>query len=123
MRHAGTRLYAQQLAISPTTYCGTCGIPFVNLCISAVVRYPLIGATPAAVRPAPRVPAQVRFPMGGTLLSCDLLLFVTGTFRLGMYFLPVAVVLSGGVKQVTTLPWHFTPKGALFGPIYGIYVG
>ena len=28
----------------------------------------------------------------------------------------------GGVKQVTTLPWHFTPKGALFGPIYGIYV-
>ena len=22
-----------------------------------------------------------------------------------------------------TLPWHFTPKGALFGPIYGIYVG
>ena len=36
MRHAGTRLYAQQLAISPTTYCGTCGIPFVNLCISAV---------------------------------------------------------------------------------------
>ena len=27
------------------------------------------------------------------------------------------------VKQVTTLPWHFTPKGALFGPIYGIYVG
>ena len=27
------------------------------------------------------------------------------------------------VKQVTTLPWHFTPKGALFGPIYGIYEG
>ena len=27
------------------------------------------------------------------------------------------------VKQVTTLPWHFTPKRALFGPIYGIYVG
>ena len=27
------------------------------------------------------------------------------------------------LKQVTTLPWHFTPKGALFGPIYGIYVG
>ena len=26
-------------------------------------------------------------------------------------------------KQVTTLPWLFTPKGALFGPIYGIYVG
>ena len=57
------------------------------------------------------------------LLTCDLLLFVTATFLLGMYFLPVAVVLSGGVKQVTTLPWHFTPKGALFGPIYGIYVG
>ena len=61
--------------------------------------------------------------MGGNLLICDLLLFVTATFLLGMYFLPVAVVLSGGVKQVTTLPWHFTPKGALFGPIYGIYVG
>ena len=61
--------------------------------------------------------------MGGNLLNCDLLLFVTATFLLGMYFLPVAVVLSGGVKQVTTLPWHFTPKGALFGPIYGIYVG
>ena len=27
------------------------------------------------------------------------------------------------MKQVTTLPWHFTPKGALYGPIYGIYVG
>ena len=61
--------------------------------------------------------------MGGNLLTCDLMLFVTATFLLGMYFLPVAVVLSGGVKQVTTLPWHFTPKGALFGPIYGIYVG
>ena len=61
--------------------------------------------------------------MGGNLLTCDLLLFVTATFLLGMYFLPVAVVLSGGVKQVTTLPWHFTPKGALCGPIYGIYVG
>ena len=34
---------------------------------------------------------------------------------MGMYFLPVAVVLSGGVKQVTTLAWHFTPKGVLFG--------
>ena len=56
-------------------------------------------------------------------IPCNLLLFVTATFLLGMYFLPVAVVLSGGVKQVTTLPWHFTPKGALFGPIYGIYVG
>ena len=62
-------------------------------------------------------------PYGGNLLTCNLLLFVTATFLLGMYFLPVAVVLSGGVKQVTTLPWHFTPKGALFGPIYGIYVG
>ena len=29
----------------------------------------------------------------------------------------------GWVRQVTTLPWHFTPKGALFGPIYGICVG
>ena len=62
-------------------------------------------------------------PYGRGLLTCDFLLFVTATFLLGMYFLPVAVILSGGVKQVTTLPWHFTPKGALFGPIYGIYVG
>ena len=62
-------------------------------------------------------------PLTGNLLTCELLLFVTATFLLGMYFLPVAVLLSGGVKQVTTLPWHFTPKGALFGPIYGIYVG
>ena len=29
---------------------------------------------------------------------------VTATFLLGIYFLPVAVVLSGEVKQVTTLP-------------------
>ena len=42
----------------------------------------------------------------GILLTCRLLLFVTATLLLGMYFLPVAVVLSGGVKQVTTLPWH-----------------
>ena len=34
-----------------------------------------------------------------------------------------SLVVMGEVKQVTTLPWHFTPKGALFGPIYGIYVG
>ena len=61
--------------------------------------------------------------MAGNLLTCGLQLFVTATFLLGMYFLPVAVVLIGGVKQVTTLPWHFTPKGALCGPIYGIYVG
>ena len=27
------------------------------------------------------------------------------------------------VKQVTTLPWHITPKGTLYGPIYGIYMG
>ena len=27
------------------------------------------------------------------------------------------------VKQVETLPWHITPKGALYGPIYGIYMG
>ena len=32
------------------------------------------------------------------------LLFVTATFPLGIYLLPVAVVFSGGVKQVTTLP-------------------
>ena len=36
-------------------------------------------------------------------LTQYLLLFVTATFLLGMYSLPVAVVLSGGVEQVTTL--------------------
>ena len=35
MRHAGTRLCAQKLAISPTT----CGIPFVAFWISAVIRF------------------------------------------------------------------------------------
>ena len=59
----------------------------------------------------------------GILLTCHLLLFVTATFLLGAYFLPVAVVLSGGVKQVTTLPWHITPKGTLYSPIHGIYMG
>ena len=43
-------------------------------------------------------------PYGREFADCDLLLFVTATFLLGMYLLPVAVVLSGGVKQVTTLP-------------------
>ena len=44
-------------------------------------------------------------PCGGDyVLTQHLLLFVTATFLLGIYFLPVAVVLSGGVKQVTTLP-------------------
>ena len=38
------------------------------------------------------------------VLTQHLLLFVTSEFLLGIYFLPVAVVLSGGVKQVTTLP-------------------
>ena len=38
------------------------------------------------------------------VLTQHLLLFVTATFLLGIYFLPVTVVLSGGVKQVTTLP-------------------
>ena len=52
-----------------------------------------------------------------------LLLFVTATFFLGEYFLPVAVVWSRGVKQVTTLPQHITLKGSLYGPIYGIYMG
>ena len=59
----------------------------------------------------------------GILLTCDLLLIVTATFLLGIYFLPVAVVLTGGVKRFTTLPWHITPKGTLYGPIYGIYMG
>ena len=39
-----------------------------------------------------------------SVLTQHLLLFVTATFLLGIYFLSVAVVLSGGVKQVTTLP-------------------
>ena len=38
------------------------------------------------------------------MLTQHLLLFVTATFLLGIYFLPVAVILIGGVKQVTTLP-------------------
>ena len=33
-----------------------------------------------------------------------LLPLVTAMFLLGIYFLPVGIVLSGGVKQVTTLP-------------------
>ena len=27
------------------------------------------------------------------------------------------------LKQVTSLPWHITPKGTLYGPIYWIYMG
>ena len=38
-----------------------------------------------------------------SVLTLHLLLFVTATFLLGIYFLPLAVVLSGGVKRVTTL--------------------
>ena len=38
------------------------------------------------------------------VLTRSLLLFVTATLLLGIYFLPGAVVLSGGVKQVKTLP-------------------
>ena len=38
------------------------------------------------------------------MLTGHLLLFVTATFLLGIYLLPVAVVLTGGVKQFTTLP-------------------
>ena len=38
------------------------------------------------------------------VLTKYLLLFVTATFLLGIYFLPAAVVLSGGMKQVTTVP-------------------
>ena len=95
----------------------------MNFRILAVVRFPPIGATSAAVRPAPRLPCRFDSLWEGMLLTCHLLLFVTATFLLGSYFLPVAVVLSGGVKQVTTLPWHITPKGTLYGPIYGIYMG
>ena len=41
----------------------------------------------------------------GDILAFDALSgFVTATFFLGMHFLPVAVVLSGWVKQVTTVP-------------------
>ena len=38
------------------------------------------------------------------MLTQRLLLFVTATLLLGIYFLPVAVFLSGGVKQIITLP-------------------
>ena len=38
------------------------------------------------------------------MLTKYLLLFVTATFLLGIYFLPAAVVLSGGMKQITTVP-------------------
>ena len=112
MRHAGTRLCAQQLAISPTTYCGTCGT--CGITDQSYFSGRAAGAEIACVGsiPSRREAANLRF-----------LLFVTATFLLGMYFLPAAVVLSGGVKQVTTLPWHFTPQGAFYGPIYGIYVG
>ena len=41
--------------------------------------------------------------MGGNLLTCDLLLFVTATFLLGMYFLPVAVTNSSK-SQVSKFP-------------------
>ena len=44
--------------------------------------------------------------------------FVTPTSLLGMYFLAVALVLSRGVKQVTTLPEHIAPKKSLYDPIY-----
>ena len=58
-----------------------------------------------------------------SVLTQHLLLFVTAPFLFGIYLLPVAVVLSGWVKQVTTLPQHITLKGSLYGPIYGIYMG
>ena len=38
------------------------------------------------------------------MLTQHLLLFVTAPFLLGIYVLPLAAVLSGGLKQVTTLP-------------------
>ena len=38
------------------------------------------------------------------MLTQYLRLFVTATFLLGTYFLPVAVFLSGGGKQVRTIP-------------------
>ena len=40
------------------------------------------------------------------VLTQHLLLFVTAMFLLGMYVQPVAVVLSGRVKQVTTLAYY-----------------
>ena len=58
--------------------------------------------------------------MGGNLLTCDLLLFVTATFLLGMYFLPVAVVLSGGVKQVTYQIFHWLCVPYLFAGYYSV---
>ena len=44
--------------------------------------------------------------------------FLPGTFPLGMYFLLVAVVLSGRVKQVTALPWHIALQGSFYDPVY-----
>ena len=57
------------------------------------------------------------------MLTQHLLLFVTATFLLGIYFLLVAVVSSGGPKQITTLPQHITLKGSLYCRIYGIHMG
>ena len=37
------------------TCCGICRIPLVNFWILALVQFPPIGATSAAVRPAPRL--------------------------------------------------------------------
>ena len=94
MRHTGTRLCSHQFAISPTTYCGICGFraEFVDFGV---------GSIPASFEIAcvASIPCKRNY-----VLTQHLLLFVTATFLLGIYFLPVAVVLSGGVKQVTTLP-------------------
>ena len=92
MRHAGTRLCAQQLATSPTTFCEICGIPLLNFQIFAVVRIPPIGATSAAVRRAPRLLRDSNPYERDYLLTQHLLLFVTATFLLGIYFLPVPVI-------------------------------
>ena len=53
----------------------------------------------------PEIASRGLNPYGSDyVLTQNSLLFVTATFLLGIYFLPVAVFSSGGVKQVTTLP-------------------
>ena len=105
MRHAGTRLCAHKLAILPTIYCGICQIPLMNFQISgggliSTDRSYFTGrAASSEIAGVDWIPSGRDY-----VLTQHLLLFVTAKFVLGMYFLPVAVVLTRGLKQVTTLP-------------------
>ena len=97
MRHAGTRLCAQQLATLPTTYCGICVIPLMNLRLSAVVRFPPDWSYFSSRAAGSETVNGGSNPSGRDyVLTQHLLLFVTAAFLLGIYFLPVAVVLGGG---------------------------